>query len=268
MKAMIYATKKRDDDAQVVQQGDDVFISTTERLPGVSYSPLPELVVELDSSSMMEEAASAPRRDIRVQIIYNMFLANGLACMCVLLLSMPFFFWPFVTRQVAITVMCISCVLFAIAYALSIFVRKRPSLALCCLSSMGISLTCIVGTAANLSANVAPIQLIVMLFVQSMSVVAYARLSPQFISTVTAMVYMTISSLVVWAISIAVFVVERDWLAGTVILIISTMCIAYHGLEIRLTEARYNLSWDDTILSMVQFYADPILLLVSMAQTN
>lgn len=272
MKAMIYATKKRDDDAAVVQQGDEVFLSTTETLPGVSYAPLDEEEfpsnTNTTTTSMMEDAATAPRRDIRVQVIYNIFLTNGLYSIGVMILSLPFFFWPFVTRQAASIVLTVSCILLTASYFGAMFARKAPRVAIGMLGVMFFASVGIIGPSSNLTGNVAPIQLMFMLFVECMAIVFYARFSPQSISTVYAMMYMAIGALIVWAISIAVFVVERDWVSGTIILIIAGLCTAYHGLQIRLTEARYNLSWEDTILSIVQFYCDPILLVVAMARAN
>ena len=50
---------------------------------------------------------------------------------------------------------------------------------------------------------------------------------------------------------------ENDWVGGIIILAVSIVAILYHGWQIRMSEGRYNLSWNDIRLSIIQFYGDP-----------
>ena len=88
---------------------------------------------------------------------------------------------------------------------------------------------------------------------------AYTKLSPRMIETVPAMAFMFVVTLIIWATFIFAFVEEANWMGGLVILGVSFLAILYHGWQIRMSEGRYSLSWDDVRVSIIQFYGDPIL---------
>lgn len=70
--------------------------------------------------------------------------------------------------------------------------------------------------------NVAPFQLMANIWIQALIVSVYTKLSPRSISTMYALVYMCVGSIAVWGIFIIAFVVDHDWIAGTVILILGS----------------------------------------------
>jgi len=117
----------------------------------------------------------------------------------------------------------------------------------------------LIGAVASLVGNPAPIQLAAIVWGQSLAIVLYAKYSPVMLSLYYSAAYMSLATLIIWGISIAAFVVQKDWISAVAILCVSAGCVVWNTLQIWLCEEHrdYNLGWDDGVLSIVQFYGSP-----------
>jgi hypothetical protein len=263
---LLYDVSKKDDDARLVRDREGViYLETTENLgPAavtVSSTPPPPSA----ASTLIEDSASQPAVDVRVQVVQNMFLAHMLLMLATLLLGTPFYFMQAPRMALVIVLVCVMCAGFPLSYALMLWWRKSnvqgaaiAYLAWC------MNFIVAVGCVAHLAGNVAVFQWVAVVWAQSIAVIVYAKLTPRGnMYTSHAMLYMAFASLIVWGISIALFYVDHDWLSAGLVLGFAALCIVYHGHEMRACEARYNASWEDAALSVVQFYGDPVLYVVA-----
>ncbi len=258
--------KKKDDDARFIVSAGELYAETTAPLPQE-----PQFTVAVPNPTnegLLEAAAVAPRTDIRIQVICTTFIAHNIASLACLAIGLPFFFWP-MTRS-AVVGLIVSCILQLVFYLTMIFSRKRnPNVSLG--AFVGWVLTCgvIVGCASSLLGNIAPIQLMAMIWIESLIIIIYAKRSPQDISTGWALLYMCIGAVAVWGIFIAEFVIERDWISGTIILLLGLGCAVYHAFQLRMSEVHlFNASWEDMILSIAHFYGEPVILMIDKFCAN
>ncbi len=259
--ALLNLASKKDDSAQLIMSGGSVFLQTSSPMPRSNDMELTVSMPNPSDEGLLESAAVAARPDIRIQSIYTMFVAHTIAIVTCLVLALPLYYMH-PPHLVAGVLLSVCCALQAICFIAMLFARKRHvNVAFGFYIAWVIIGAPIVSCIAVLLGNAAPFQFLAIVFMQSLAVVIYTKMSPRMISTIHALIYMLVASVVVWGISIASFVIEHDWLAGTVVLILSVAAAAYHAFQIRVSEAHgYNMSWDDTVLSIIQFYGDPVLL--------
>lgn len=254
---------KKDDSARLIMSGDELFIETTGGLPNsLGDEMITVTIPNPTDEGLLEAAAVATRPDIRIQTIYNMFVAHSIATLTCLVLALPlYYFQP--AKMPTIILLSTCCGLQTVFYFAMIYASKRhTNAAFGFYVAWTLASTIVVSAVAILLANVAPFQLLAMIWAQTVVIVVYTKLSPRMIKTEYALIFMVAITFVVWAISIAAFVIEHDWLSGSVILILGLATSVYHAFQIRISEAHgYNVSWEDTVLSIVQFYGDPVLLL-------
>jgi hypothetical protein len=249
-------TRKKDEDARLIQQGDDLYLETTILESSAEYAPMPQQQQE-NVASMMEHAATSPVPDMRVQSIYYMFLLHHLVLLCVLVFALPIYYIG-LSRQATIIVLSTSLVLFSILYVNMIFWRKfyQARVSMACLAGWTLCFAASIGSIATMLNNTAPFQLVISVWAQTVAVIVYCRLSPRILVPFpTAMLFMMGTMLLVWASGLALFVVEHDWRSAVVVLCISLACCVYHTFQLkRMEEYAYNSSWADVMLSIVQFY--------------
>lgn len=250
----LYRAFKKDEDARIITSSNgEVFIETiVPILPGAI--PVKE--------EEQEETVSPPLLDIRIQSILFMFGANAFIQFIWLLTSGSLYYWNNSwTDMVDIILLCVSAFLFVLFFSIMIWARKDyPTLAIISLSFWILNGGMMLGAIANITHRMAPTQLTLILMMQSLVVMAYAKLTDTSHKAFHAMAFMMVITLIVWAVFIFAFVEEHDWIGGVVILIISFGTIGYHGWQIqKIDDGRYSLSQDDIRLSIIQFYGDPII---------
>lgn len=207
-----------------------------------------------------EDMSLEPQADIRVQNIVLMFAANAIIHFTWFLIIGILYYlndntWA---REVGVILISSSVPLFVFWYFLMIYVRTDyPIIATISICMWIICGGLMLGSISVLTHKIFPIQLVLLLLFQSLSVMGYAKFSPRMVETLKAMAFMFIITLMVWASFIFSFVEENDWVGGIIILAVSIVAILYHGWQIRMSEGRYNLSWNDIRLSIIQFYGDP-----------
>jgi len=272
----LYVVEKRDDDAysKIDPQTGDVLVTTSQPLDQMTAfertdepSVMDKAAQAVLDSTMLEDAARARPSDVRNTTIYNMFLAHLFVSLAVLVNALPFYWQP-IPRVVLIVVICVACTAFAGFYALMLVLRNasddvRP---IAVLSAWTISFGFIIGCAAGLSRNAAPIILMLMLVLQSLVVMVYAKppcvsASHTSMSSWTALCIMLCATLIAWLINVPTYVSRHDWISGIVVLLIGSACTVYNAHQIRINETRYALG--ETVKSIIQFYGDPALLLWS-----
>ena len=249
--------RKKDEDARLIQQGDNLYLETTigvaaeeEESSQAAYAPLP-------GPSMMEQAATSPIPDMRIQSIFYMFLLHHLILLCVFVFALPIYYVG-LSRQATIIVLSASLVLFAILYVNMILWRTyhQARISIGCLAGWTLCFAASMGSIATMLNNTAPFELVIIVWAQTVAVIVYCRLSPRILVPFpTAFLFMIGTTLLVWSASLALFVVEHDWSSAIVVLVIALACCAYHTFQLRkMEEYAYNSSWADVMLSIVQFY--------------
>lgn len=264
---------KRDDDTIVYEDKEGrIFIDTNQDLSSIATTVDEEVGMSNNnnnkgeggggggSSLLLEETITLPLPDIRVQNILFMFIGNAVTQIFWLFASGSIFYWNnALPQKTLIVLVSVFTPLFALSYIVMVTLRNtHAQAALCALISWVLSGGFLMGFIALIVHNVSTIQLSLILLLQSSTVMAYARLSPRHISSVNAMAFMAVCTLVAWAIGIFAFVEERDWAGGISILVICLLIVCYHGYQIRVSEGRYDMSWKSIQLSVIQFYGDPI----------
>ena len=267
MSSLLQSIFKKDDDARALQdRAGNIYIETDQP---ISTSIMDDAANSVDAlvkdtvfnDHILEDAIVEPIPDIRVKTIMYMFMANAAVMMLWFLIGGTLYYWNMVWSNTASAiVMGIASAGFVFLYVLMLCLREiHSTVALCSLCGWVLCGAVMMGGIASLTHKVAPIQLIMLILLQSFCMLAYTKLSPRFVSAIHSMAYMFVVTLLVWAIFVFAFVWERDWVGGIIILIISFLVIGYHGWQIRIVEGRYNLSWEDIQLSIIQFYGDIIL---------
>jgi hypothetical protein len=258
--SLLNFASKKDDDARLVLSGDELFLETTQPLPGFAQEPAPTMPNPANDNLLMD-AATAPLADIRIQALYIVFLVHSIACLACLLFALPIYYLA-TDRAVAIVFLCAGCVGQSVAYFVMIFLRRRHvRIAISVYAVWVVCWVFIVGPIAVLTGNVAPFQLVAMIWAESMVVIVYTKVSPRMISARFAFVYMLIAAVVIWGIFIWAFVIDHDWDAGLIILSFGMVCAIYHANQISVSEEHnYGMSWNDTVLSIIQFYGEPVLM--------
>lgn len=247
--------KKKDDDTRLFVSGGAIYLES-------ELIPVKE---EDNSPSLIAEAATAMPVDMKVQSIYNVFVAQNFASLACLVMGMPFYYWE-LPHLVALCLTIIFSICCGFCYILMLVFRKtQPYAALCiwlCFVLCGVVVT---GCTASLVWNVSPFQLMMMLWMQSIAVIIYTRLSTRTISAWYALTYMCLVSIFVWGLFIVAFVIEHDWIASIVILCLGLACAGYQAYEVHLIldEYCYGNNWEDIILSIITLYGDPILRIIN-----
>lgn len=260
---LIYGASKKDEDIRVLEdEKGNVFLETSAPiLPGatlVEENPQPTFAERIKEAvaddSVVEQTITEPLADIRVQSILFIFAGNSAVQFIWLILSGLLYYLN--AYEPSLIIICITAPLFCVSYAIMLWLRSVSMIPfIVWVLNAGVMM----GSISVLVNNVAPMQLTLLFLVQSFTMLAYAKLSPRMIETLHAMAFMFVVTLVTWAVFIFAFVEQHDWVGGIVILFISFAAIGYSAWQIRLTEGRYNVSWKDIKLSIVQFYGDPLI---------
>lgn len=265
MSSLLQSIFKKDDDARALQDVDgSIYVETNQPLitPASVMDDASTFVKEtVLNDHVLEDAIVEPMPDIRIKTLMYMFMANAAVMMLWFLLGGTLYYWNSVWSNKASAILLgVAVACFVFTYILMLCVRlTNPTVALVCLSGWAVSGSLLVGAASALAHKVAPIQLALLILMQCFVMLAYTKLSPRFVSTVSSMMYMLVVTLLVWALFVFAFVEERDWVGGIVIFALSMGTLLYHGWQIRIVEGRYSLSWSDIQLSIIQFYGDLLL---------
>lgn len=263
---IVYQVAKKDDDSLIIY--DDLtggtVLETTLNLNGALQEILPP------PPTLMEMAAGEPTVDVRVRVVRVMFLVNSLFLLACLLFGLPLYMWHTTLRTAIIIILAVSAGgVFPLAYSLSIWFvsnKQHHQYALIALATWWIAGIFIIGTSANLAGDAAPFQFVLMLWAQCVSMLIYTRVSPRFLSTTHAMLFMALATMCIWGVSIVVFFYDHDWISAAIVLVLALACIPYHGYQIRAAESRYSMRQEDLVCAVVQFYGDPVLWVVELAR--
>lgn len=270
---------KKDPDAQVVEVTHantgltQLYLETDqdgERLipDDVLANDAPSLhLPSLGDPHLIENAASEPLMDVEVQLVYYTFIVSaGVSFVAMILSSVPYWLLSVdETRAVAAAALWAFAIIAAALYALLAAVfhrltRHHRALLLWLFVGWVFSATMATGALAAVLRKLAPIQFVTVIWVQSVTMIAYAKLSFRYVSPTWAMCYMLLSTLVVWGVCIYAFVVENDWISGCVVLLLGVAMVAYHTAEIRAIQGRgYAVSAEDRIDAVMRYYVDPLL---------
>lgn len=245
--------RKKDEDARLLQQGNEIYLESAALPPS---SSMPIGVEEEEPPSLLETTAFSPMPDMHVTTLYHIFLMHHIILLTIAALSFPIYYFSPTLHIVVLallpiaSVFCVACFI-----TMQILVKTNLQASIAFMAGWLVCLIVIVGTVSNLLQNTAPIQLIIMLFAETVAMIAYCKLSPRQIKTFSAACYMAAAGLLVWAVSIASFIVEGDWPSALVILCLACIFTAHHVHAVhRHASHSYNSSWQDALTGIVQFY--------------
>lgn len=210
--------------------------------------------------SQEELLDSAPVADIHVRTIGHLFAGTSGVGLIWSLTSLGFYTWMnSIHPLVSIVTLSISATLFIVLYILMIAARRtNAEIAMGALMGWAVSGALVMGSCVALMRSVAPVQLALLFFNQSLALVAYTKLSPREIDSTHALLIVQGTGLFVWCCCVYSFIMDEQWRAGMILFILSVSSGFYCWHQVRVAANRYNLTWTDAQLSVIQFYSDPI----------
>lgn len=192
----------------------------------------------------------------RIQTIFYVYTANVIICMlCVLMGSIPYY--DYLGKNPTILSFLFSATVLSATYFLMAYFieQKNLNIAIGCLVVWVLSGIGFVGFLAALVVNISPLQFITLCMAQSLCIVVHTRLTTRKISITNVTLSCIGISLVVWCISIYGFVVEGDWMASVVILLLSFFVVIYNHRFIHLTGTnKYDITWQSTTTAIIHYY--------------
>lgn len=160
-------------------------------------------------------------------------------------------------KNATILSMIFSSMFLGIFYVLTAFFLKQKHLyvAIACLGCWLLAGAAFVGFLSALVVNISPIQFVTLCFAQSLAIVVYTRVSIRKLVHKIAVMAMLGATMVVWLVSIYGFVVENDWMAATVILLLSFFVVIYnHRYLLHVKNGGYNSTWESTAEAIIHYY--------------
>jgi hypothetical protein len=160
-------------------------------------------------------------------------------------------------KNATILSMIFSSMFLGAFYVLTAFFlrQKHLYLSLVCLGCWLLAGAAFVGFLSALVVNISPIQFVTLCFAQSLAIVVYTRVSIRKMVHKIAVMAMLGATLVVWLVSIYGFVVENDWMAATVILLLSFFVVIYnHRYLLHVKNAGYSTAWESTAEAIIHYY--------------
>jgi hypothetical protein len=263
--ALMESLTKKDDDAELLQDGGtgQLYVNTThsveELAPELLQRDLPPLV----DDRLLEDSALAPMMDITVQLIYWLFVAVSIFYLqCGLLGSVPYWVLDLdETRHATVVVTIVSATAFALLYVAMAVKRKSSRTAVVLFILWTFASMVLVGCVSALLHLLAPLQLMTIGWLQALSVVIYAHCSVRYVDATWAAVWMALATAIGWGIGIYAFVVEDDWVASAIILLLGFALVGYNTLQIRavVENGEYTMSYDDRVEMIIRYFSDPLL---------
>lgn len=262
---------KRDDDARLIVNESDgsVMLETTvaDAERAGLHNPTSQAVTDalhaLGDPGMLERAAMAPQRDVRLQVLCRLFIFDACVMTMISLSSAPLYFVN-VASRVLLWTLAFSTFTGCASYLVALVLRQRyvrvaMTGLVCWLASM--FLVC--GSISGLLNDIAPQLVLAMWMFQSLTLVLYSRYvnTTEEMQTGTAMWLMCGVSLAAAAMFWWICFLDRAWIPLIVTLVVGgAFGIAYRGWELHLTDVtRYTVSTEDGWLSFIQFYTEPVL---------
>lgn len=197
--------------------------------------------------------------NIKIQTASHVFTANVFVCMiCMCLSAIPYY--HYFGKNTTILSMVFSSILMGVFYMLAGFFlhQKKLYISIACLVVWLLNGFAFVGFLSALVINISPIQFVTLCFSQSISIVIYTHISPRVMINDIAIGSMFAATIIVWLISIYGFVVEDDWMAAIVILLLSFFVILYNQrflIHINTGEGgHYSTTWQSTASAIIYYY--------------
>lgn len=223
-----------------------------------------------DESSLLHDSAlQSQLPDVRVQVIYYMFLVNAIFCVgCILVGAIPYYhYFGRRATEYAFIGVAIGWSLTYVLMSFAVF-EQYLQVALWIAGLWAILTAAFIGFASALSYNISPIQFMLVSFAQSITMVIYTRLSNRYVSVVLSGVYMLIASVLAWILCIYGFVVENDWISAGVIAVLAIALVFYNTMQIQNTASRYDASWEKGVTAVLQYYCDYMVKIFKCAIKN
>jgi len=262
---MLTSLLKKDDTAKILEIDSRTGAVVIESERDLVYEGLlveePRLVSPLDSE-LIQRDVSGILADIPVRIIFVVFCANAV----ISFLSMLFAFIPYwmlafdETRHVTYIVLGVWAFLSTTLYILMVW-KRRSKLAGPLLIGWAFVWTFLVGILAAIIENITPIIAMTMIFGQSISIIAYTVVSPKYVDRWVSFFIMLGISIAIWVIAIYIFIEQNVWISAVCILVWAVITSLYSSWEIGQI-GRYILNDEERIMAIIQFYGDPLLILM------
>ena len=266
--------KAKDDDLKVYEtENGEIVLETDLRAAesiglvttsNYSFLPEPPTTGEVFDEELVQREAQQPLVDVTVEVVTFMFMINALVCLCILLLgSIPYWFLSYdETRNIAIIFLGVCIGAFSSSYAIMLYFRKDASIVKYMFIIWAFCFILLSGAMASVVQDLAPFQLAAMCWIQSIAVFIYGRLERRSMSPWICFIIMLLTGLLTWLIDIYAFIHFKDWITAGILLVLGLFISFYGMLQVKWAN-RYNVSFEQKMLAVIQFYADPILMPLS-----
>ena len=259
--------KKRDDDVSVelVDGSAGVYRVTT-------VLPLGEMNMEgmavqtspPEEPTTTENLFAMPPENVSILMVKYLFMALALYAFCAMLFSLPLYMWH-VPEGALIALQVLGAVGVLLSYSVMCIlhghVAQKLELSIIPLFTWFTSLTLLLAAAAGLSHSLVPYQLLALWWVQCVAVVIYLQWmgsTTHHVSRLHAILCMALATLIIWALSIATFVNDSDWIASLGLLCIGFASLIYASYQMQgaIEERRYAKTRVDLLSALINYYTD------------
>ena len=247
---MITGLLKKDGDIQILDidetNGTIDFQTTIQNFGGSLDTNIYNIYPE-------EQSEPDQMMDVDIEILVQVFLANAIIAFYTLNIGIiPYAMLANLSQNTANYLAASLLVVASISYITMIFFRSLVSIVIwasCFAFGMG--------ALAFLLNDISPLQTCSIIFVQSLSFIVYANISRRAISGKMTALLMFISGGVTWLVGIYVFIEQKDWITG-VILVGLVILFAVYSVIYVLYGERYSLSNEHIAEAVCQYLGMPI----------
>lgn len=252
LKNQVESLFKKDDDATIYDvdniTGDLIIETRLDELPDEMYDVTPT------DSTLLEDELYGESMDIYVRMMQIVFLTNAmLAFMAITIGIVPYMLLSIVNHAVAIYFFIGVCVACAISYILMVGLQRQFMVII-----WAFTLCITLGSTSAVLNEFAPLQTATVVFLQSITLVAYTSISRRQIKVGLAVLMMVGTGIIAWTIGIYAFVEQQDWVSAAIVLVLVLFFSLYSGWQAENID-RYSLSQKDMINAIVHFYGDVVL---------
>ena len=209
----------------------------------------------LPDETLLLENSTKRVADIRVKIIYQIFVSHAVGSMVAMLLAgIPYFYYIGKHESHLALVVCSSAMVFTYIALIFSTLKKYTTLMIACITMLWF---CAAGVTGFLSAtiyNVAPIQFLAVVWAQSIAVIVYCVHSPHHLELLVTGILLAGATVITLLLSVYSFTVEHDWLAVGVLVLTSGLLGAYNLLAIERTAVRYDASFEQGVRAVSDYF--------------
>lgn len=249
---LVTSIVKRDDDAAILRTEDgDLYLETNQFLDE-------DEEISFTNANLLSDAARAKPLDANIRPLFVLFLITQSLSLQMLLFALPLYYWP-LNQTARIIILVLAANGWIAFYAASI---ALPAHALILGEFWILSCTAMVGSIAGLTQSTIPFILMGLLWIQQMSMFIYIHWADSSVSYVHGGIIMFGATTCIWTVNIVTYGSAHEWIGGIVCLLLAWLAVFYNVWQIKMGHKRYHNGTRDIVRSLVNYYADPVLMVM------